>query len=745
MDHGGVRSRKKAAWAGLLTLSMFFFLITILAVSFSVTAVWGQQPAAPAAGAGSQEQLVIRTGAIEVMVDVVVKDKRGRLIRDLKPEDFVVQEDGVAQAVTSWRETIGVSQAAEAPDVRIQRQREAPAAGVAATRATVEVPRQVRLISLVFERLGVESRRRVRQAALELIRQDLGDNVYYAVLYVDRSLHVVQTYTNNAQLLERAIERVTNITESRPLHQDGPLERMAGAPAPSAPPVAQQAGGAPALNTTALSDAEASAMAGNMREYSRMLEDEDFSRISVFSLWAVIRELDRFPGRKSVLYFSEGLILPNQMAQQYRAMVSSANRANVTIYAIDARGVEAISDQAAAIHALTAATTRSASAQTENRATAGDFRTVDIALNATTANLQQNLLGLAESTGGVLIAANDLRPHLRRLSQEFNTYYELTYRSSNPNFDGKFRAITVKVNRPDAVVQARNGYFALPPMEGQFVFPYEVELLHALGRTPLPHDLEVLSSVIPFQSQDGFQQASLVVDFPLHQVHFTYDEKSKSYFTNISVVSLVKDPTGHVVAKLSRNVPLSQPEKEVERFRQGRFIVSRKLQLPPGRYLVESAAMDHLGGKIGAMRSVFVAQRGPEKGPQMSALSLLRRVDPQPAHVDEGDPLYLGQERIVPTLIDQVPLGSEVVLSVFFRLYPDAKLAEKPKLYLDLLHDGKLIARAEPDLPPADAHGGVPYLANTSVGKLPAGRYEFRATLMQGELGAQRTIAVNLE
>ena len=66
---------------------------------------------------------------------------------------------------------------------------------------------------------------------------------------------------------------------------------------------------------------------------------EDLGRISIFSLWAVIQELSKLPGRKTVMYFAEGITLPNGLVQQFQSMISAANRANVAIYAVDAAGL----------------------------------------------------------------------------------------------------------------------------------------------------------------------------------------------------------------------------------------------------------------------------------------------------------------------------------------------------------------------------------------------------------------------
>jgi len=378
---------------------------------------------------------------------------------------------------------------------------------------------------------------------------------------------------------------------------------------------------------------------------------------------------------------------------------------------------------------------------------ARNARAGDYELDSLRADGQQVLRELAESTGGALIAnTNDLRPQLQKLSEDFNTWYELTYHPSNPNYDGRFRAIKVAVpTHSDYVLQARAGYFALPPMEGQFVFPYEVPLLRALGTSPLPREVDFMATVIPYRQQtNGTVQSSLIFDLPLKKVEFSWDEKSKAYVVHISALALVKDERGQVVAKLSRDIPLSEPKDRVDGFKQGHFILTLPVDLAPGRYLVESAAADQQGNRFGARRaSIFIPE--PHAGPALSGLALLRRLEPPNLEPDRRDPLQVPEGRVIPMLSPEIALSKDSLLSVFFKLYPDGTNSTAARLVIDLLHDGKLLSRSFPDLPKPDDKGEIPYLANLPVGALSAGQYEFRATLIQGDSAVQQVLPVSLQ
>jgi hypothetical protein len=509
-------------------------------------------------------------------------------------------------------------------------------------------------------------------------------------------------------------------------------------------------GGPGAVDGASLSAEQAANIAKEMSDFADVLNREDLGRMSVFSLWAIVSELKKLPGRKTALYFCEGLQMPNSMTEYFRSMISDANLANVTVYPIDARGLITASDQGAANQRLAEAARWSQYARTTETesATANkqEFRTFDRAIDSIYLNQQQVMVELAESTGGFLIAnTNDLRPNLQRLSEDLNTYYEISYRPKNQLPDGRFRAITVNVARKDAVVQARNGYFALPRMDGQTVYSYEAPLLRTLAQSPLPKELDFRSSVVRYRQQpDGLQQAALVFDLPLADITFVKDDLVKKNKTHVSVLALIKDQDGRVVSKLSRDVQLQQPLDRLEGFKQGRMIVTRVATLQPGRYTVESVAADHQGNKVSAKRSTLMIT--PREGKiGMSELALIRRLD-KPAEVpDRLDPYHLPNAHIIPTLADTVPGGPGKLLSLFFIMYPDASSTEPARLILDLIKDGQLLARSSPQLPQADVSGTIPYVANTPLDQAKPGQYQFRATLIQGEAAAQKSIFVNVE
>ena len=122
-------------------------------------------------------------------------------------------------------------------------------------------------------------------------------------------------------------------------------------------------------------------------------------------------------------------------SQRLRSMTEEANRSNISFYAIDPRGI----------------TTDPASAADKS---AGRR---DTTTNA--ASRQDSLRFIADNTDGLLIAnTSSLDAQISRVVEDVSSYYLLTYSSSNPKLDGRFRAITVRVKREGVKVRARRGY-----------------------------------------------------------------------------------------------------------------------------------------------------------------------------------------------------------------------------------------------------------------------------------------------
>src|SRR5580704_5119617 len=160
---------------------------------------------------------VIRSTTQEVLLDAVVRDQKERVIRNLKPEEIRVLEDSVPQTLKTFRFTDTDADELQPSGV----QAAAPAAPAAATPApsgpALNPLHNLNIVTIVFERMGPRSRLFAQQAAAEFLANEFRSNTYGGVFSLDYRLNALQPYTNNQDLLRKAIARATtgNYTEFR--------------------------------------------------------------------------------------------------------------------------------------------------------------------------------------------------------------------------------------------------------------------------------------------------------------------------------------------------------------------------------------------------------------------------------------------------------------------------------------------------------------------------------------------------
>ena len=684
--------------------------------------------------AESKPDVTIRTTAEEVLLDVIARDNKGRFVTDLKPEQIQVFEDGKQQRITSFRFISG---------------REAIAAGSGAAER-LDPLRQVRLVSLVFEGMGQDARRLARKGALELLKQEQANNVYYSVMRIDNSLKILQPFTRDRKAVRKAVELATGGAKS--LKADLNLDRLrqeaeAGA-AQGVDPSTLQGGPGAAEQGGAIAAAEMARVVMRMVQLANDLGGQQMGSSSISALTALVKGQQSLPGRKTVLYFSEGMSLNDNVMARFRSLVGLANSANVAFYAIDSRGLMSQSTAQAGANQLATAARLSATTTTrkDGRVTAAEMKQTDTALNSMYADTQSNLGTLAVSTGGFLVAnTNSLRKQLQKVVEDVYAYYEIAYRPQNKVYDGSFRTLEVKLNRPKTKVQSRSGYFAMPPELKEALFPYEVPLLKAIAADKPANDVVFRSASYQFQPAEGLRRCAFDVEVPFKNLTVKKDETSGLYKSGVSVVAVFKDGGGRVVRKFSRMVPLQVPEEKLAALRLGSFIYTDHFAVPPGAYTMEAAVGDPEGGKVAAKKTSLAVPKYTG-GVALSDLALIRRIDaPRENETDKYNPFLFGQGKVVPSLrpVDSKVKGAQV--SIYFVIYPDPKIKAKPKLTIGFYAGEMRLGELKPELDPPDARGRIPYVASVAAAALPPGTYDARIQVEQGDTTAKNKMAFTVE
>ncbi|MEO8522237.1 MAG: VWA domain-containing protein, partial [Acidobacteriota bacterium] len=485
-----------------------------------------QKPAPPPA----QPSFAASTTAI--LVDVVVRDRKGRPVTGLTAADFEIREDGAPQTIGSFSQItrgggIGVGVAWKRGDVTSVRP------GGAAAADPASAPEETST-ALVFDHLSSESLRLAQRATLGYIPMSGESGARVGVFATDPGLHVVQPYTTDRGLVRQAVAAVvpsgTSAEEQKAERNDeltGRRRQLQGE---------VQAAVAGAVGGSSAALARNAAELGRRETELRMIQTElnmirSFDNLdrdhrgydTAAALLAVVRSLAERPGRKTVVFFSEGLPVSPALSARLDLVIDAANRANVTAYAIDANGLRAKSNLTAAGKELQAfaeeriVQTTSGSDRTDQPLTMALERVQDTLM----LDSRSGLARLADQTGGFLMEqSNDLSSAFRRIDEDNQFHYLLTYSPTNLTFDGRFRTIQVKVRRPGMQVFSRKGYRAARRPGAIDAGGYESPALALLDRTPLPNAFPVHAAGFSFPEPSRPGLAPIVVRLTTAALHF---------------------------------------------------------------------------------------------------------------------------------------------------------------------------------------------------------------------------------
>jgi hypothetical protein len=325
---------------------------------------------------------------------------------------------------------------------------------------------------------------------------------------------------------------------------------------------------------------------------------------------------------------------------------------------------------------------------------------------------------------------------MQHVMEDIGSHYELAYTPTATNYDGHFRMIEVKVKRPHVKIQSRKGYFALPDINGQPIQPYEAVALNAINSRSTSKDLNYQFRVLKFRPRADGALHEVAFEVPVSGLRSETNNKTGKVRVKASLVALIHDATGGIVGKVSREVVREFPAAQAQTA-SDRILYAEPLDLPGGHYIIDTAVTDEQAGKTSVKRlSVFV-DSGKDFG--LSSLELMRMKDAS-AGRPVVDPAPVDSAAMLPILSDSVPSGKP--MNLYFVLYPKEHSAGDPKVVLQLLHDGREIARKAVRLPRPDADGAVPVMLRLSP---QPGQCDILVTAQQGQLVAQSSLSVKVE
>jgi VWFA-related protein len=722
-------------------------------LSLVLTAALAADPAL-ALQAPAQAPPTFAVGTSAVAIDVVVRDKKGQLVKNLTAADFEVVEDGAKQQVESFTVVARGVEALPEPEAAPAAPPAAPApAAETPAVATTETPDAPAILALVYDRMSPGGRDIAQKASLTyLSARHEGD--FVGVFTIDLALHTIQNFTSDTDRIRTAINLaatqagtsfVSSAEKSRDLQtlamraQEGENAAMAsgGQGSPGNPGTSNAA---MAMAGGAAAERDIARMEVGMLQSFEALERDQQGFATSNSLLAVVQGLQRVPGRKTIVFFSEGMAIPDRVLKEFQAVIAAANRANVAIYTMDAAGLR--------VHSPTESTRDALETAAKNRMQNMGREDMGIMMkdaerneDMLRLNPQAGLGQLAEQTGGFLVRdTNDARAGFRQIAQDMRFHYVIGYTPTNDNYDGRFRRVSVKVRRSGLDVHSRRGYYAVRGRTSNPVLAYEAPALALLDRPgPHPELFPFKGVALTFPQPGPTLKVPVLVRVPGRVPTYAPAPGQKDVMAaDLAVVVRMRNEYHQEVSRVSQHYQLTAPAAKLDAARAGDILFYRETELPPGQYTLDAVAYD-AGANAASVKSFpfEVPAPGPS-GAVLSSLVVIDHVEQVPAaDRDPKNPLYFGELLVYPNLGDPLRKSLAKAMGFYFTVRGPANAR---KAQLEVLKDGQVTSRFPLDLPTPDATGLIQHAGTLPLQTFAPGAYEIRLSVLAGaERLASRT------
>jgi VWFA-related protein len=549
----------------------------------------------------SQGGFMLKVNAELVLTNVVARDsKTGELVRGLKQSDFSIYENGKQQQVSTF-DFQSVEMATPLNENTISELAAGSNGNKAAAAARPEDLRNHRLIVLFFDLTSMqpEDLDRSVAAAQEFLRNKMQPADLVALVSLGNALKVDQDFTADKNALIHEVA-VYNGTEGQGFAE--------GATA----------------NTNQAEDA--TGYTPDESEYNDLNTDRE-----LFALRSVAKSLEKITEKKSLLYFSGGIQrsgIENQAS--LRAAVNAAVRANLAIYSVDTRGLQAV--------------TPLGDASTGSLRGTGAFNGGSLTNNMNANFATQEVMGtLSSDTGGkAFFDSNDFAPAFEKVQRDTSAYYALGFHSSNPARDGRYRKLTIKVNRPGITIEYRPGYYAPADFQHAGKEDRERDLEEQLASDLPATDMAVYLDALYFRLDENrfFVPVSLIV--PGSQIPFVKGgDKDKASLDIIgTVIDAAKRPIGQAreTVKLNLDPGFQARQKNIQ--------YTTSFNLPPGKYHLKFVVRENQTGRMGSFEADITLPEMKKAPLKMSSIVLASMRQPS----KKTSPLVRGGEEYEPNI-----------------------------------------------------------------------------------------------
>ena len=578
-------------------------LSSVLCALLLVPPAWSQNPAPAQSQSPSDTTVTFKVNSDLVLTNVVVRDKKtGDIVKGLTEKDFTITEDGKPQRIVSF-DFENVDQAAPLDEATINGSAPNGVFGAKTGTATQEQLRNHRLIVMFFDLTSMQPDDidRAQDAARNYINKQMHPADLVAVASLDNTLSLDQDFTANKQLLLRAVNAYS-----------GP----------------QGNGYALGATSTTNQVEDSSSFTPDEQEYNDINTDRE-----LFAIEDIAKSLTYLNEKKSLLYFSGGIQrdgIENQAS--IHAAINTAVRANVAIYSVDARGLQAISPLG--------------DATTGNLRGTSSFNGSALQNNLdSNFNTQEVMATLSSDTGGkAFFDSNDFGPAFDRIQRDTSAYYVIGYHSTDARRDGRYRRLSIKVNRGDVKLEYRPGYYAPADYKHANREEREQQLNDELASELPATDMAVYLEALYFRTGANryYVPVSLVV--PGSQIPFVKGgDRDKA---TLDIIGQVRDPAGHDIGDIRDTVKLAVDESQ--QVRQKNVQYTTGFNLPVGKFHLKFVVRENETGRMGSFETDLTVPDLHKLPLKMSSVVLASQRTP--ATKKQDSPLVRDGQQFVPNL-----------------------------------------------------------------------------------------------
>jgi VWFA-related protein len=705
-----------------------------------------------------QSDPIVRLETELVQIDVVVTDKDGKLVSDLRREDFELLEDGKRQQITHF--AAGTSKR-PATWLKVERRPADASANDGKTVATTTETLVGRYLVIAVDdyHLAPENLLIAKRTLHRFLNEQMVPGDQVAVVTTSGNVGLFQQFTNERSVLERAINRLSVQTRSATSVMDVPRitdyqaelidrgdmdaldlavsEIMRLEPMPSPPPGGGRGGrgGFSPASGSGASPRERAIMQAQSKARLIVSQNASYTRTTLTTLESVIRNLRTLPGRKMMVLLSDGFFLGGNSSSQLfdlRRIIDAATRAGVVIYSIDARGL--------------VAKPPGGDASEPSNFDPGMPGVRERIENSAIEAKRDGIYSLARDTGGMaFFNNNDLNLGLQRVLDDNEIYYVLAYEPPESRRDGRFHRIDVRIpDQPNLKVRTRKGYLApierTEKKENQRTAEKQKEVSpdKAAQEVKAAKEAQIrtgLSSLfplreIPIDLAVDFIDADKIGSAAIINAHFDasaleFQQSNGLHHNSVDLTVVIFDERGKVASSFTERLNLSLKQNTLDHTLKNGFNYYKLVSLKAGFYQARVAAREEGTGRLGSGTAWVEVPDLSKNQLTLSSILLSPGVD---VDQNKNDSEAAYQSR--PSTARRKFKGGSKVDFLVFAYNATAEKGAPDLVIQSQIYSGSKLVYASPLAKMALPQDGdlkrIPYAARISLDGFETGEYELR-------------------